>query len=118
MAAPNLISTTSIIGKTKAEWILGSLSEVLANSANSSQVLRVNVLYVTNMGATDQTVTVDFYRGGVGYRLANALSVPVGSTAVPIAKDTSIYLEEGDSLRLGASQAGTLQYLLSYEVMS
>jgi hypothetical protein len=46
--------------------------------------------------------------------------VPVnpGSPLVVIGKDTSIYLEEGDSLRLVASQAGTVQYCLSYEVMS
>ena len=46
------------------------------------------------------------------------LSVPVGQSIVAIGKDTSIYLEEDDSLRLSASQAGVLQYVLSYEVMS
>lgn len=118
MAAPNLISATSIIGKTKAESITTSLTAILTNNANSSEVHRVNVLYVTNLGASDATVSADFYRGGVGYKIVHNLAVPVGQSVVAIAKDTSLYLEEGDSLRLSASQAGVLQYVLSYEVMS
>jgi hypothetical protein len=43
--------------------------------------------------------------------------VTVGDTMVAIAKDTSIYLEEGDSLRISASEAGVLQYVASYEIM-
>jgi len=118
MAAPNLISTTSIIGKTKAEWILDTLTTILANSANSSQLLRINVLYVTNLGSTDQTVTVDIYRNSVSYKIASAIPVPVGNSLVVIAKDTSIYLEESDQLRISASSASVLQYVASYEIMS
>jgi hypothetical protein len=44
--------------------------------------------------------------------------VPVGNSLVVIAKDTSIYLEESDALRVSAGQAGSLQYVLSYEIMS
>jgi len=32
--------------------------------------------------------------------------------------EDTVYLEEGDSLRIWASQSGLLQYLVSYEVMS
>ena len=118
MAAPNLISTTSIIGKTRAETLTTSMTAVLTNLANSGEVHRLNVLYVTNLGIADASVSDELYRGGVGYKIVYNLSVPVGQSIVAIGKDTSIYLEEDDSLRLSASQAGVLQYVLSYEVMS
>lgn len=118
MAAPNIISATSIIGKTNANWVTTSFVAVLDNASNSNQVLRINSLYVSNLGAQDATVTVDFYRGGVGYCLVNASVVPVGTSSLPIAKDTSIYVEEGDQLRIKSNLAGILQYVISYEVMS
>jgi hypothetical protein len=118
MAAPNLISTTSIIGKTAAEWVPDTLTAILSNPTNSSQAFRVNVLYVTNLGLTDDVVTVDIYRNSVSYKIASAIPVPVGNSLVVIAKDTSIYLEESDALRISSGQAGSLQYVLSYGIMS
>ena len=118
MAAPNLITTSSIIGKTKADWVADTLDVVLENSVNSSESYRINVLYVTNLSASDTTVTIDIYRNSVSYKVGSAIPVPVGDSLVAIAKDTSIYLEEGDALRISADIAGVLQYVLSYEIMS
>jgi hypothetical protein len=118
MAAPNLIATTSIIGKTQAEWVPSTIAEVLLNPINSSQAIRINVLYITNLGISDATVTIDLYRNSTSFKIASGITVPVGNTMVAIAKDTSVYLEEGDSLRISASQAGVLQYVVSYEIMS
>lgn len=118
MAAPNLISATSIIGRTHAEWITTSLLAIVSNAVDSSEVHRINSLYITNLGSTDATVTVDLYRGGVSFKIVYNIPVPVGNAIVAIAKDSSIYLEEGDSVRISSSLAGVLQYLVSYEVMS
>lgn len=118
MAAPNLISATSIIGRTTAEWITTTPTAILTNAASSNQVHRVNVLYTTNLGSSDATVTVDIYRSNVSYKLAAGVPVPVGAPLVILGKDTSIYLEEGDALRISSNTAGVLQFVLSYEVMS
>jgi len=118
MAAPNLTTTTSIIGKTKADWIPATLTAILTNTANSSQAYRINVLYVTNLSASDSTVTVDLYRNSISIKLANNIPAPTQTSLVVIGKDTSIYLEEGDSLRISAGSASTLQYVISYEIMS
>lgn len=118
MAAPNLITVSSIIGKTKAEWVPATLTTILNNPSNSSASYRINVLYVTNLGNSDGTVTIDLYRNSISYKIASIVPVPVGNSLVAIAKDTSIYLEENDSLRISASSAGILQYVLSYEIMS
>lgn len=118
MAAPNLISTTSIIGKTNAEFITAAGSNVLVNAVDSSLLLRVNVLYIANVVNADAFCTVIFNRGGTYYPFHSNIRVPEGTTFVPIGKDTGIYLEEGDSLRISASSDGVLRYLVSYEVMS
>jgi hypothetical protein len=118
MAAPNLITTSSIIGKTKAEWVPSTLTAILTNPVNSSQSYRINVLYVTNLSASDSVATVDLFRNSVSYKLASSVPVPVANSLVAIAKDTSIYLEEGDSIRISAGSAGVLQYVISYEIMS
>jgi hypothetical protein len=118
MAAPNLITTTSIIGKTKADWVPSTLTAFLTNTTNSSQLYRINVLYVTNLSASDSTVTVDLYRNAVSIKLANNIPAPTQTSLVIVGKDTSIYLEEGDSLRISAASASVLQYVVSYEIMS
>lgn len=118
MTAPNLISASSIIGKTHAEWVTTSPLVIASNAINSSEVYRINTLFVTNLGSADATCTVDLYRGNVSYKLVYNLPVPIGASTIAIGKDTGIYLEEGDSLRISASVAGALQFLLSYEVMS
>jgi hypothetical protein len=62
--------------------------------------------------------TVDIFRNAVSYKIASSVPVPVANSLVAIAKDTSIYLEEGDSIRISAGSAGVLQYVISYEIMS
>jgi hypothetical protein len=70
------------------------------------------------MGLADATVTIDLYRGGQSFKVVYNLPVPIGTSVVAVAKDSSLYIEEGDSLRISASQTGLLQYIVSYEVMS
>jgi hypothetical protein len=117
MASPNLIATTSIIGKTQAEWVPATITDIISNSINSSEIYRINVLFVTNLGVSDATVTIELYRNSISFKIVSGIPVTVGDTMVAIAKDTSIYLEEGDSLRISASEAGVLQYVASYEIM-
>jgi len=118
MAAPNIITATSIIGRTHAESITTSPQVILQNLSNSNEVLRVNVLYVVNISMNTATFTVDLYRNSVSYKLVYNLAVNQGSSVVAIAKDSSLYLEEGDDLRIVSNQAGVLQFVVSYEVMS
>lgn len=118
MAAPNLVSSTSVIGRTHAEWVLTSPSAIITNPSASNSAYRVNSLFVTNLGSNDALLTADLYRGGVSYKLAYEVPVAMKSSLVVIGKDTSIYLEEGDALRLLSNLPGTLQFVISYEVMS
>jgi hypothetical protein len=94
----------------------GSIT-VTGTASNSNKVLKVNALYVANVDGTNNTdISVALYRSGVAYKIAHTVSVPADSTLDVISK--SIYLEEGDDLRLTASVNSDLEAVCSYEEIS
>ena len=60
-------------------------------------------------------VTASWYDGTTDYRIARTVSVPADSTLILVGKDAPIYLEEGQSIRGGASAASDLEVVISYE---
>ena len=117
MAAPNIANLSTITGKTDVLAVTTSATAIVSNSAASGKAYKVNSLYVSNIGASSKWVTVDFYRSATATRLAYQVTVPAGSTLLPILKDSPIYLEEGDSLRLTAETDSYLEAAVSYETL-
>ena len=114
MAAPNIVTATSMYGKTAVQQVSTNATAIVTNSAASGKVLKVNALYVANVdGVSNADITVDVYRGSTAYRIAYTVVVPADASLDILTK--SIYLEEGDSLRLAASAAGDLEAVCSYE---
>ena len=114
MAAPNIVNVTAIYGKTAVQAVGTSATAIVTNSAASGKVLKVNALYVSNVDGTNNAeITVDVFRSSVAYRIASTIVVPADATLDVISK--SIYLEEGDSLRLTANAANDLEAVCSYE---
>jgi hypothetical protein len=117
MAAPNIANTTQIFGKTAVQSVGTSATAIVSNSAGSGKVLKVNALYLANIdGSVAVNVNVDLFRSSVAYNLAFTIAVPADATLDFLSK--SIYLEEGDDLRLTASATGDLQAICSYEEIS
>lgn len=117
MSAPNVVNVVTITGKTAVQVVGTSATAIITNSAGSNKVLKVNTLMVGNVdAATAYDLTVDLFRGSVAYRFVATVSVPAKSTMDVLGK--SIYLEEGDSLRLTASSASKLEAIASYEELS
>ena len=117
MAAPNIIIATSILGKTTAaELDTTTTTSLLANAASSNKLLKINSIIVGNKdGTNDADATVSFYDGSTDYYLAYTITVPADSTLVVLGKDAPIFLEEGQSLRGGASAESDLDAIISYE---
>ena len=117
MAAPNIINSSAIYGKTAVQAVTTSATSIVTNSAGSNKVLKINALYVANVDGTNSAdITVDVFRSSVAYRIASTVSVPADASMNIITK--SVYLEEGDSLRLTASANGDLEAVCSYEEIS
>lgn len=114
MAAPNIVNVSAIYGKTAVQQVGTSATAIVTNSAASGKVLKVNSLYVANVdGTVNAEITIDIYRSSTAYRLASTVVVP--ADAVLDVLSSSIYLEEGDALRLTANAAGDLEAVCSYE---
>lgn len=119
MANPNIVNVTSILGKTAAADVTTSLSALVTNSSSSNQIYKINSLVISNVDGTNAAdVTVDYLKGGTSYKLASTITVPADASLVVVSKETSLYLEENESLRVQASAAGDLQAVCSYEIIS
>ncbi len=119
MAAPNIVNVTTITGKTAVLAVTTSAQAIVTNSGSSGKVFKINSLIVANIDGTNNAdVTVDLFRSSTAYRLASTVVVPADATLVVLSKDASIYLEEGDSLRLTASANTDLEAVCSYEEIS
>ena len=117
MAAPNIVNVVTITGKTAVQAVTTSATAIVTNSAASGKVFKVNALYVSNVDGTSAAdINVDIFRSSTAYHVAKTVSVPADATLDIISK--SIYLEEGDSLRLTASANSDLEAVCSYEEIS
>jgi hypothetical protein len=124
MAQPNIVSVATIRGNTAVAALTNVSSNLVVNSVNSGQVLKLNALYISNIQAAGNTslVTAALLRSGVSYEIAHNIAVSGNTTLDVISK--SIYLEEGDCLRVSANttfsaNANSLcEAICSYEAIS
>ena len=127
MAAPNIVSVTSIIGESQGFELSTTTNTELITVA-SDKLVKINRISVANIDGTnaaDVTVAVDKATrtsaatgssvSGATFKIASTVSVP--ADAVLVLLDTPIYLEEGDVLEGGASAASDLTLFVSYEVI-
>lgn len=119
MANPNIVNVSNILGKTVGASVTTTMSSMVSNSSGSGQIYKVNSLVVSNIdGANAADITVEFLDNGTAYKLASTITVPADATLVVISKETAIYLEENDSIRVQASANSDLQAVCSYEIIS
>jgi hypothetical protein len=129
MAAPNLVSPTTITGKTTTTLVTtaATATSILSNAASSGKVLKINALYVANVDGTSALeVTVNYYPqaglAGTAVPIISTASVPADATLVVIDKEAYVYLEENRSIGITVGAAGfasgEIQVVCSYEEIS
>ena len=117
MAAPNLIQVTSVYGKTTTTTIGTPVTVIVSNPTASNKAYKINSLYIANIdNSLTARISVDHYRSGTSIRLIDRMTLNSGDSLVALSRDTSIYLEEGDSLRCYADQNGLVHLVCSYEI--
>jgi len=128
MAAPNIVSVTTITGVTT--YIAGINTEtstggsvIVSNAAASGKVYKINSLMAAGIGATTG-VTVKIFNqaagAGTSVAIGATLAVPTYSTLAVISKDNSIYLQEDESICAfrQSNTEGTIDIVCSYEDIS
>jgi len=127
MAAPNIVSVTDIRGKSNVANVTTVSSSVIANPVNSSKVFKINTLIVSNVDGTNAgNVSVELFKfgaqntsTGVGnstYAIANVVTVPAKSSLDILSK--SLYLEEGDEIKVKGDSNNRLHFISSFEEIS
>ena len=118
MAAPNLLSTTTVTGKTAVAALTTVTSNVITNSSGSSTVDKLNNVILTNYTSSAVSANIMINRSSTLYYIGGAVAIPANSTLVLLGKDTSIYLEEGDVVQANVSANSSVSFTASYELMS
>lgn len=120
MAAPNIVSVASIYGRVAGQAVGITTTAIVTNGPTSGKVFKVNSLVISNVHGTDAAdITATLNKNqATEYHLTKTVTVPADATLVVISKDTSIYLEENDSVDLVASVASKLEAVCSYEEIS
>tara|TARA_B100000029_G_scaffold503044_2_gene579326 strand:- start:99 stop:464 length:366 start_codon:yes stop_codon:yes gene_type:complete len=119
MATPDIIDVATINGAMVAGAVSNSAHDIVDVAAEHTY--KINTLAISNVdGTNDATISVSVSadNGSNYYHLAKTVTVPADSTVYIITKDTSIYLDETDLLRLQASAANMLEYVCSYETLN
>lgn len=119
MAAPNIVNVATITGKTAVLAATTTPTDMVSNGAGSGTLCKIDSLVISNINVTTAAnVTASIYRSATEYKLAHQIIVPAQGSLVVISKDTMMYLEEGDTLRLTAGVNGYLHAVCSYEIIS
>jgi hypothetical protein len=117
MAAPNIVNVTTINGNTAVANVTNVASNLVVNSASSNKVVKINSLYISNIdGETDGSINIAFTRAEVNYFIAKTIIVPADSTLDIVSK--SIYLQEGDTIKIDGSSNSLMQAVCSFEEIS
>lgn len=119
MANPNIVQVTNIYGNTAVQTVTTSATAIITNSAASGKIYKVNGIIVSNVdGSNSATLTVDLYRSSTPYRLINSVTIGINTAYTPIDKTLSLYLLEGDSIRLTANANSRLEAVATWEEIS
>ena len=116
MAIPNVVSVSSIYGTTVVSVLTTTLTTTLVTAA-SDKLHKINLIRCANITDSDATVTFDIEVSGTHKMLANEVTVPANSVVDIIDKNSSVYLQETDLIRGGASSGSAVDCVISYEIM-
>jgi len=117
MAAPNIVSVATIKGVSFVAALTTTLTTTMVTCA-AETVCKINVIRCSNITDNDATVTFDFEVSGTHKKIANEITVPANSSVDIVDKNSSLYLQETDLIRGGASSGSTLEFVTSYEALA
>lgn len=118
MANPNIVAVTTIYGKTAFANVSTATSNVVTNSSASGTIVKLNNIILSNYSGNTVAANVVVNRSATTYYLGGSVSIPASSTLVLLAKDTTIYLEEGDVVQANVSANLAITLVASYEIIS
>lgn len=119
MANPNIVNVSSIYGNIKGVGLTTNTSSGIL-TCGAGKIIKINAATAAGIGTDETDITVSVYDSSASssYYIAGNIPVPANSTFVVIGKDNTIYLNESDEIRAGASADSSLDFVISYEEIS
>lgn len=118
MANPNMAAATTIYGNLTVASLTTSTSNTVTNSSGSSSVLKMNSITIANYSASNVYANVMVNRSSQSYYLSGNILIPGNSTLIVLAKDTTVYLLEGDVIQANVSSNSSASFIASFETIS
>lgn len=115
MANPNIVNVTAIYGNTALVNLTTVTSNVLTNNTSSGVVDKLNNILLCNYSNAVVTANVLLNRDSNIFYLGGNVSIPGNSVLVLLAKDSSLYMIEGDVLQANVSANSSVTITASYE---
>tara|TARA_R100000234_G_scaffold82635_1_gene52213 strand:+ start:851 stop:1216 length:366 start_codon:yes stop_codon:yes gene_type:complete len=118
MAAVNIVNVTSIQGFNVCGAVTTSAVDIIDVPADV--IYKINTIIISNVdgsSSADITVSISRDNGSNYFHIAKTVAVPADSTLVVIDKNSGIYLDETDLLRVSASANSDLEYVVSGEIL-
>lgn len=123
MAAPNLLSITTVTGKSVGSTPSDTSATVLlANAASSGKVLKVNAIVASGNSSATNSATVAYNTASNGSGTSTPIitqgEIPAKASLIVVDKQTSFYLEENTSIVGTSGAASQVNFFVSYEEIS
>tara|TARA_R110002153_G_scaffold147885_1_gene299149 strand:- start:9 stop:374 length:366 start_codon:yes stop_codon:yes gene_type:complete len=118
MAIVNIANVTSVLGFNVCGAATTSAVNIIDVPAD--KLYKINTVLVANVDGTnaaDVSLEISRDNGSNFFHIAKTISVPADSTLTVIDKNSMIYLDETDLMRITASANSDLQYVVSGEIL-
>ena len=118
MATPNLVNVTTVTPFTICGAVTTSNVDIIDVEADKTR--KINSILVANVDGTNSatvSVSVSVDNGSNFFHLAKTVAVPADSTLVVLDKNSQIFLDETDLLRIVGSANNDLEYVVSGEIL-
>ena len=119
MATPNIVSVATINAFCVNGAVTTSNQDVVDVAAD--YVYKINTIIIANIDGTNAatvTISISTDNGSNYFAIASTVSVPADATLVVIDKNSALYLDETDLLRIVGSANNDLTYIVSGEKIS
>jgi hypothetical protein len=124
MANPNLSTATAVYAVNAFVSITSTnATQILSNAAGSGKVFLLDSIVVANVDATNAAdITINLYTGATitatAFRLASTIAVPADASLIVVSKDSTLCVNEDESVYAVASAADDLHVIASWKELS
>ena len=117
MSNPNIVNVSTIYGKTALAALTTTTANVITNASGSNTIVKVEDILLTNYTSSAVGANIVINRSATTYYLGGNVSIPANSTLILLAKDSMVYLEEGDVIQANVTANSSITFTSSYEII-